>query len=119
MKFGVLQFFSWPGRRIPLEQVYERAFGRIKLMDETGYDAVWLAEHHFSTYSVCPSVHIMGAHVAAHTENIRIGTAISLASFYHPLRLAEEVALLDQLTHGRVNWGAGRGFDATEHKASK
>ncbi len=117
MKFGVLQFFSWPGRRIPLEQVYERAFDRIELMDKTGYDAVWLAEHHFSTYSVCPSVHIMGAHVAAHTKNIRIGTGISLASFYHPLRLAEEVALLDQLTHGRVNWGAGRGFDATEHKA--
>ncbi len=117
MKFGVLQFFSWPGRRIPLEQVYERAFNRIELMDKTGYDAVWLAEHHFSTYSVCPSVHIMGAHVAAHTKNIRIGTGISLASFYHPLRLAEEVALLDQLTHGRVNWGAGRGFDAKEHKA--
>lgn len=117
MKFGVLQFFSWPGRRIPLAQVYERAFDRIKLMDETGYDAVWLAEHHFSTYSVCPSVHIMGAHVAAQTKNIRIGTGISLASFYHPLRLAEEVALLDQLTQGRVNWGAGRGFDSTEHKA--
>ena len=79
--------------------------------------AVWLAEHHFSTYSVCPSVHIMGAHVAAQTKNIRIGTGISLASFYHPLRLAEEVALLDQLTQGRVNWGAGRGFDSTEHKA--
>ena len=117
MKFGVLQFFAWPGRRIPLEQVYERAFNRIELMDKTGYDAVWLAEHHFSTYSVCPSVHIMGAHLAAHTKNLRIGTGISLASFYHPLRLAEEVALLDQLTHGRVNWGAGRGFDAKEHEA--
>lgn len=117
MKFGVLQFFSWPGRRFPLEQIYDRAFDRIKLMDETGYDAVWLAEHHFSTYSVCPSVHMMATHVAAHTQNIRIGTAVSLASFYHPLRLAEEVALLDQLTKGRVNWGAGRGFDAKEHEA--
>jgi len=116
MKFGVLQFFSWPGRRVPLGKVYDRAFDRITVMDESGYDAVWLAEHHFSTYSVCPSVHMMGTHVAAHTKNIRIGTAVSLASFYHPLRLAEEVALLDQLTKGRVNWGAVRGFDATEHK---
>ncbi|PPR59491.1 MAG: Alkanal monooxygenase alpha chain [Alphaproteobacteria bacterium MarineAlpha4_Bin2] len=116
MKFGVLQFFSWPGRRNPLEVVYDRAFNRIKMMDENGYDAVWLAEHHFSTYSVCPSVHMMGTHVAAHTKNIRIGTAVSLASFYHPLRLAEEVALLDQLSDGRVNWGAGRGFDPTEHR---
>ena len=116
MKFGVLQFFSWPGRRVPLATVYERAFQRMDVMDKTGYDAVWLAEHHFSTYSVCPSVHIMGTHIAAITENIRIGTAISLASFYHPLRLAEEVALLDNISGGRVNWGAGRGFDPTEHK---
>jgi alkanesulfonate monooxygenase SsuD/methylene tetrahydromethanopterin reductase-like flavin-dependent oxidoreductase (luciferase family) len=116
MKFGVLQFFSWPGRRVPLATIYERAFERTRIMDETGYDAVWLAEHHFSTYSVCPSVHVMGTHIAAHTKRLRIGTAVSLAGFYHPLRLAEEVALLDNLSGGRVNWGAGRGFDATEHK---
>jgi alkanesulfonate monooxygenase SsuD/methylene tetrahydromethanopterin reductase-like flavin-dependent oxidoreductase (luciferase family) len=117
MKFGVLQFFSWPGRRVPLETVYARAFDRMKVMDETGYDAVWLAEHHFSTYSVCPSVHIMGTHIAAHTKRLRIGTAVSLATFYHPLRLAEEVALLDQISGGRVNWGAGCGFDPVEHRA--
>jgi len=116
VKFGVLQFFSWPGRRVALPTVYARAFERMKIMDETGYDAVWLAEHHFSTYSVCPSVHLMGTHIAAHTKRLRIGTAVSLAGFYHPLRLAEEVALLDVISGGRVNWGAGRGFDPTEHK---
>ena len=50
MKFGVLQFFSWPGKRVPLPTVYERALERVQIMDQTGYDAVWLAEHHFSTY---------------------------------------------------------------------
>ncbi len=114
MQFGVLQFFSWPNRRGDLSTVYERALDRIKVMDQTGFDAVWLAEHHFSTYSVCPSVHVMAAHVAGITKNLRIGTAVSLAAFYHPLRLAEEVALLDHLTHGRINWGAGRGFDRKE-----
>ena len=117
MKAGVLQFFSWPERRVPLETVYERALQRIDIMDQTGYDAVWLAEHHFNTYSVCPSVHLMGMHVAGRTRNLRIGTAVSLAAFYHPLRLAEEVALLDVLSGGRVNWGAGRGFDMTEFRA--
>lgn len=117
MKFGVLQFFSWPGRRVPLPTVYDRALNRIDIMDESGYDCVWLAEHHFSTYSVCPSVHLMGMHVAGRTKNIRIGTAVTLASFYHPLRIAEEVALLDILSGGRVNWGAGRGFDRTEFRA--
>ena len=114
MKFAVLQFFSWPGRRVPLTAVYQRALERVRIMDGAGYDAVWLAEHHFSTYSVCPSVHIMGMHVADITRNLRIGTGVSLAAFYHPLRLAEEVALLDNLSGGRVNWGAGRGFDAKE-----
>jgi len=117
MKAGVLQFFSWPRRTAPLEQVYERALERIAIMDRSGYDAVWLAEHHFTGYSVCPAVHLMAMRVAACTERLRIGTAVSLAAFYHPLRLAEEVALLDVLTGGRVNWGAGRGFDPTEFAA--
>ena len=117
MKFGVLQFFSWPGRRVALETVFDRALERIQLMDRTGYDAVWLAEHHFTEYSVCPSVHLMGMYVAERTERLRIGTAVSLAAFYHPLRLAEEVAMLDVLTGGRVNWGAGRGFDPTEFRS--
>ncbi len=114
MKVGVLQFFGWRDRSIPLEDVYTRALDRIEIMDRTGYDAVWLAEHHFSGYSVCPSVHVMAMHVASRTEHLRIGTAVTLAAFYHPLRIAEEVALLDVLTGGRINWGAGRGFDPTE-----
>jgi alkanesulfonate monooxygenase SsuD/methylene tetrahydromethanopterin reductase-like flavin-dependent oxidoreductase (luciferase family) len=54
---------------------------------------------------------------AARTRRLRIGTAVSLAPFYNPLRLAEEVALLDVLSGGRVNWGAGRGFERSEFAA--
>ena len=114
MKFGILQFFSWPERRQPLPSVYDRALQRIEIMDQTGYDAVWLTEHHFNDYSVCPSIPVMGAYAAARTKNLRIGTGVTLAAFYHPLRLAEEIALLDILSGGRVNWGAGRGFDPKE-----
>ena len=117
MKLGVLQFFSWPGRRGDLATVFARAIERIEIMDRTGYDAVWLAEHHFSDFSVCPSVHMVGTLAAARTTRLRIGTGVSLAPFYHPLRLAEEVALLDILSGGRVNWGAGRGFARVEFTA--
>lgn len=116
MKVSVLQFFGWPERRVPLATVYARAMDRIRIMDGGGYDAVWLAEHHFTGYSVCPSVHMMGAYVACQTRNLSIGTAVSLAAFYHPLRLAEEIALLDVLSGGRVKWGAGRGFDPVEFR---
>jgi len=114
MKVAVLQFFSWPERRVELATVFARALQRIEIMDRTGFDAVWLAEHHFSSFSVCPSVHMMGVLAAARTTRLRIGTGVSLAPFYHPLRLAEEVALLDVLSGGRVNWGAGRGFARVE-----
>ena len=117
MKLGVLQFFSWPERRTALPTVFDRALQRIEIMDKSGYDAVWLAEHHFSDFSICPSVHMMGTLAAARTKRLRIGTAVSLAPFYHPLRLAEEVALLDVLSGGRVNWGAGRGFARVEFAA--
>jgi alkanesulfonate monooxygenase SsuD/methylene tetrahydromethanopterin reductase-like flavin-dependent oxidoreductase (luciferase family) len=117
VKVGVLQFFGWADRKIPLASIYERAVERFEIMDQTGYDAVWLAEHHFSSFSVCPSVHMMATMAAARTKRLRIGTAVSLAPFYHPLRLAEEVALLDVISGGRINWGAGRGFSRGEFAA--
>jgi len=116
MKFGVLQFFSWPDRRVALPVVYERALERIEIMDRSGYDAVWLTEHHFNDYSVCPSIPVMGAYAAARTKRLHIATGVTLAAFYHPLRLAEEIALLDILSGGRVYWGAGRGFDPKEFR---
>src|SRR5260370_5646277 len=54
MKVGVLQFFSWPGRHGPLEEVYARALERIEIMDRGGFDAVWLAEHHFTPSTSVP-----------------------------------------------------------------
>src|SRR3712207_9279667 len=81
MKFGVLQFFSWPERRVPLPTVYQRAMQRIEVMERTGYDAVWLAEHHFSTYSVCPSVHLMGMHVAEDRKSTRLNSSHANISY--------------------------------------
>src|ERR1700730_18518544 len=117
MQVGVLQFFGWRDRSFPLASIYDMALQRIGIMDSAGYDAVWLAEHHFSGFSVCPSVHMMGVMAAARTKRLRIGTGVSLAPFYNPLRLAEEDAPLDVLSGGRVKWGAGRGFERTEFKA--
>ncbi len=86
-------------------------------MDQVGYDAVWLAKHHFSSFSVRPPLHMLGTMAAARTKRMRIGTAVSLAPFCNLLRLAEEVALLDVLSGGRVNWGAGRGFERSDFAA--
>ncbi len=115
MKVGLLQFFSWTGR-IPVSTVYERAMDRVAMMEDSEFDCIWLAEHHFTTYSVCPSVTLMGTHIAGRTKRLRIGTAVTLNAYYHPLRLAEELSMLDVFSQGRLNWGSGRGFDQTEYK---
>jgi len=55
MKVGLLRFFSWSGR-IPIATVYDRALDRVAIMEDAAFDCIWLNEHHFTTYSVCPSV---------------------------------------------------------------
>ncbi len=115
MKVGLLQFFSWTGR-VPVSTVYERAMERVDMMEDSEFDCIWLAEHHFTTYSVCPSVTLMGTYIAARTKRLRIGTAVTLNAYYHPLRLVEELSMLDVFSKGRLNWGSGRGFDPTEYK---
>jgi alkanesulfonate monooxygenase SsuD/methylene tetrahydromethanopterin reductase-like flavin-dependent oxidoreductase (luciferase family) len=115
MKVGLLQFFSWTGR-VPVSTVYERAMDRVDMMEDSEFDCIWLAEHHFTTYSVCPSVTLMGTHIAGRTKRLRIGTAVTLNAYYHPLRLVEELSMLDIFSQGRLNWGSGRGFDPTEFK---
>ena len=115
MKVGLLQFFSWTGR-VPVSTVYDRAMDRVDRMEDSEFDCIWLAEHHFTTYSVCPSVTMMGTHIAGRTKRLRIGTAVTLNAYYHPLRLAEELSMLDVFSRGRLNWGSGKGFDQTEYK---
>ena len=102
---------------IPLQSVYERAIERFEVMDGPATTRSGWPSTTSSSFSVCPSVHMMATMAAARTKRLRIGTAVSLAPFYHPLRLAEEVALLDMLSGGRVNWGAGRGFSRVEFEA--
>lgn len=77
--------------------------------EELGFDEVWFAEHHFNSFSVIPNPSLMMAYVAAKTKHIRIGSAAFLAPFYHPVRLAEEIATLDNLCNGRLNAGFAKG----------
>ncbi len=79
--------------------------------EASGFDTIWFAEHHFSIWGreMLPNPIVMGTDIAARTERIRIGLAAAIITFWHPLRLAEDVALLDQLSNGRVELGLGRG----------
>jgi alkanesulfonate monooxygenase SsuD/methylene tetrahydromethanopterin reductase-like flavin-dependent oxidoreductase (luciferase family) len=77
--------------------------------ERAGLDSVWIAEHHFITYGVCPSAITMAANILGRTRRIGVGTAVCMLANRHPVALAEETALLDQLTPGRFQLGVGRG----------
>ena len=86
----------------------------VEFADDLGFDSVWLAEHHFSHYGIVGNPLMMGAAIAQRTKRIKIGTAILVLPFYNPLRLAEDIALLDILSEGRVSIGCGRGYQPIE-----
>ncbi len=82
------------------------------MAEECGFEAIWLGEHHFGPYGVgdIPNPILLGADLAARTSKIRIGQMANIAPWWHPIRLAEDVAILDNMTEGRVDVGFGRGI---------
>jgi alkanesulfonate monooxygenase SsuD/methylene tetrahydromethanopterin reductase-like flavin-dependent oxidoreductase (luciferase family) len=87
-----------------------------KLMDRTGFDTFWMAEHHFQPegYECLPNILIMSLHMAHLTERLKFGSAFNIAPMWHPLRLAEDFAMVDYLTGGRLAFGVGRGYHTRE-----
>jgi len=89
--------------------VFALTLDQVRLAESLGYDEVWVTEHHFIDYGICPSSMTMASFLLGRTERIRVGTAVVLAPLQHPIALAEQVALLDQLSGGRFDLGIGRG----------
>ena len=79
--------------------------------DSLGYDTMWLTEHHFQYegYEVLPNLVMFGQHLASQTKNLRLGQMFNVIPQWHPLRLAEDFALADIITGGRMEFGVGRG----------
>ena len=107
MKFGVLYEIQRPmlDDHAALEETIEQCI----LADEMGWDYVWFVEHHFLTgfsMSPCPEV-ILGA-LSRVTKRIRLGFGVIILPYHHPVRIAERVAMVDQLSKGRVDFGTGR-----------
>ena len=82
------------------------------LAEELGFEAMWLGEHHFGPYGVgdIPNAILLGADLAARTSTIRIGQMANIVPWWHPIRLAEDLAILDNMTRGRIEVGFGRGI---------
>ena len=85
-----------------------------KTADKLGFESVWCAEHHFSTYGYLSRPLMFASHLATQTEKIRVGSAVVVLPLHHPLIVAEEIATADLLSNGRLDIGLGRGYQVYE-----
>lgn len=108
MKFGTFFFFQLPpGHRDA--DVIHRELEQMQWTEELGFDQLWLTEHHFIEYGLSVDPPAIAAAAAMLTRRVRIGLAAAILPFHNPIRLAEQLALVDIMSKGRLDVGIGRG----------
>ena len=116
MDVGIQVIFSSFGSDTSDSQVYSEEIRLCLLAEELGYDVIWPVEHHFNDYSFCPDNTQFLSYLAGQTSRIELGTAAVILPWNEPLRVAEKVAMLDELAGGRVRFGMGRGLSRREYE---
>jgi alkanesulfonate monooxygenase SsuD/methylene tetrahydromethanopterin reductase-like flavin-dependent oxidoreductase (luciferase family) len=108
MDFGLF-FLMQRDERWSERAVYQSDVEQMLSAEPLGYRSVWLAEHHFNDYGLCPAPQVLAAYLAARTRTLRLGMGVSLLPLHHPVDLAEQLAVLDVVSGGRLDVGIGRG----------
>lgn len=111
MQFGLLYEMQRPfeGTEVDWNTLYKETLEQAALADRMGFDTLWMVEHHFLIgFSGSPCPEVMFGALSQVTKRMRIGFGVSILPYHHPVRVAERVALLDQLTDGRIEVGTGR-----------
>lgn len=113
MKFGTFLLLQSPSARSS-EEIFGRGIRIAQSADKLGFESIWCAEHHFSTYGYLSRPLLLATHIASRTERIRVGSAVIVLPLHHPLIVAEDIATADLLTGGRLDIGLGRGYQPYE-----
>jgi alkanesulfonate monooxygenase SsuD/methylene tetrahydromethanopterin reductase-like flavin-dependent oxidoreductase (luciferase family) len=114
MKFAFFTHVPWP-EGTDLRQIIAQTTEQVQYAEELGFHGAWLAEHHFTRYSMASSSMILATHLAARTTKIRVGTAVVVSPLHNPIRIAEDTAMLDLVSGGRLDVGFGRGTSGYEY----
>ncbi|MET2715122.1 LLM class flavin-dependent oxidoreductase [Streptomyces harbinensis] len=115
VRLGVLLTTNRHGQQSDAE-VFARALAIAERAEESGIDDLWVTEHHFSEASISPSALALAAFLLGRTRRIRVGTAVTLLPLHSPVHVAEQAALLDQLSGGRFHLGVGRGMPLIDYE---
>jgi alkanesulfonate monooxygenase SsuD/methylene tetrahydromethanopterin reductase-like flavin-dependent oxidoreductase (luciferase family) len=108
MEFGLF-FLMQRDEQWSEAAVYDSALEQMLAAEGLGYSSAWIAEHHFNDYGLCPVPPVLASFVAARTTTLRLGMGVSLLPLHHPVDLAEQLAVLDVVSGGRLEVGIGRG----------
>jgi alkanesulfonate monooxygenase SsuD/methylene tetrahydromethanopterin reductase-like flavin-dependent oxidoreductase (luciferase family) len=110
--FGLFDWVDWSGA--PLQQLYEERLQMLEAAEAAGFHAYHLAEHHATPLGMAASPSVFLAAAAQRTSRIRLGPLVYILTLYNPLRLIEEICMLDHLSGGRLELGVGRGISPYE-----
>ncbi|HVW35214.1 MAG TPA: LLM class flavin-dependent oxidoreductase, partial [Acidimicrobiia bacterium] len=114
MHVGMATFFQNPGRIRSDRDEWRLGLELASAAEPLGFDSVWGAEHHFTDYHMCPNVAQLLTWVASRTTRVKLGSMVMVLPWHDPVRLAEEVCVLDHMSDGRVLFGVGRGLGRVE-----
>jgi len=115
VRFGLWYDFRNPAQwRQPYDRLYGEVLDQVAWAENHGFDDVWLSEHHFIDDGYLPSMLPAAAAIAARTKRIRIPLGVLLMPFHHPVRLAEDIAVVDAISGGRFELGVGVGYKLEE-----
>ncbi len=115
MEVGVAVIMQNPNRQQPDHHVYWEERRLADLAEPLGFDSLWSVEHHFDDYTMVPDVCQFLTYMAGRTSRIKLGTAVIVLPWHDPVRVAEQIAMLDILSEGRVLLGFGRGAARIEY----
>jgi alkanesulfonate monooxygenase SsuD/methylene tetrahydromethanopterin reductase-like flavin-dependent oxidoreductase (luciferase family) len=116
VKFGVLQIFQNHQSAVSDARMWEEEIALGLLAEELGFDSLWAVEHHFEDYAACPDNTQYLSYMAGRTRRITLATGAVILPWNQPIRVAEKLAMLDQLSGGRVIFGMGRGLARREYE---
>jgi len=114
MHVGMASVFQNPGQARSDREVYQNELRLADLAEPLGFESIWGVEHHFTDYTMCPDVLQFLTYMAGRTERARLGSMVVVLPWHDPLRVAEQVSMLDNISGGRLILGLGRGAGKVE-----
>src|SRR5258705_6782313 len=114
MHVGMASVFQNPHKARTDREVYRNELRLVDLTEPLGFESLWGVEHHFTDYTMCPDVLQYLSYFAGRTTKIQLGSMVVVLPWHDPLRVAEQVVMLDHFSNGRFIFGIGRGLGRVE-----